>query len=332
MEKDYRMDFIRNVESALARTYDPDEIVQISNIVIKALSEYEIAERCTDLVPQDDINEKLIRRYTACLLVDGKSKNTVKQYARTAQKLSDLIRKPFTEMGTYDVRYFLATEKERGLSNSTLETQRSYLSAFFQWLTDDEVIQRNPIGKLKPIKYKQEIRKAFSDVELDALRSACRTPTERALIEMLLSTGVRVSELTSMKVEDVNMSDLSVHVVHGKGAKERMTYMTPVAAKHLLAYLHSRKEDSDVLFCNMYHERLRSGGVNRILNTIGKRAGVENVHPHRFRRTFATNLARRGMEIQEIQKLLGHSNINTTMIYVSTDDTKVRASYSRYTA
>lgn len=99
MEKDYRMDFIRNVESALARTYDPDEIARISNIVIKALSEYEIAERCTDLVPQDDINEKLIRRYTACLLVDGKSKNTVKQYARTAQKLSELIRKPFTETG-----------------------------------------------------------------------------------------------------------------------------------------------------------------------------------------------------------------------------------------
>ena len=135
-----------------------------------------------------------------------------------------------------------------------------------------------------------------------------------------------------MKVEDVNMSDLSVHVVHGKGSKERMTYMTPVAAKHLLTYLHSRKEDSDVLFCNMYHERLRSGGVNRILSTIGKRAGVENVHPHRFRRTFATNLARRGMEVQEIQQLLGHTSIETTMRYVTVDTDKVQSSYRQYIA
>ena len=248
MEKDYRMDFIRNVESALARKYDPDEITQISNIVIKALSEYEIAERCTDLVPQDDINERLIRRYTACLLVDGKSKNTVKQYARTAQKLSDLIRKPFTEIGTYDVRFFLATEKERGLSNSTLETQRSYLSAFFQWMTNDEIIPKNPLAKVKPIKVPKEIRTAFSDVEMDALRSACKTVRERALVEFLVSTGLRVSELTGMKIEDVNFDTLSVHVVNGKGDKERMTYATQVAAKHLISYLRGRKKESEMLF------------------------------------------------------------------------------------
>ena len=150
---------------------------------------------------------------------------------------------------------------------------------------------------------------------------------------MLLSTGVRVSELTSMKIEDINFSNLSVHVVHGKGNKERITYTTPVAAKYLLTYLNDRKEkDRDCLFCNMYHEQLRPGGVNRILKTIEKRAGVENVHPHRFRRTFATNLAKRGMEIQEIQRLLGHANLNTTMIYVAVDDAKVKASYTRYTA
>ena len=333
MSKDYRMSFVQAVETALSFKYDAEEIALISNIVIKALSDYEITERCTDLVPQDDVNERMIRRYRACMAVDGKSPKTIKQYERTLKKLSDMIRKPFTEIGTYDVRFFLATEKERGLSNTTLETQRAYLSAFFQWLTDDEAIQRNPIGKLKPIKCKKEIKTAFSDVELDAIRGACKTAKERAIVEMLLSTGVRVSELTSMKIEDINFGNLSVHVVHGKGNKERITYTTPVAAKYLLTYLNGRKEaDRDYLFCNMYHEQLRPGGVNRILKTIEKRAGVENVHPHRFRRTFATNLAKRGMEIQEIQRLLGHANLNTTMIYVAVDDTKVKASYTRYTA
>ena len=329
---DYRMRFIQEVEEALTRRYDPEEIAVISNIVIKALSEYEITERCTDLVPQDDINEKLIRRYQACLIVDGKSEKTAYQYTRTAKKLSDLIRKPFPEMGAYDVRFFLAIEKERGLSNSSLENTRANLSAFFQWLTDDEVIPKNPVSKIKPIKCPKEVKEAFSDVELDALRSSCRSIKERALIEILVSTGVRVSELASMEVKDVDLNTLAVHVVHGKGSKERITYMTAVAAKHLLSYLRQRKEDGPALFYNKNHAPLGSDGIRHILNTIAKRAGVTNVHPHRFRRTFATNLARRGMEIQEIQKLLGHTNINTTMVYVQTDDSKVKASYQKYTA
>lgn len=329
---DYRMRFIQEVEEALTSRYDPEEIALISNIVIKALSEYEITERCTDLVLQDDLNEKLIRRYQACLIVDGKSEKTAYQYTRTARRLSDVIRKPFPEMGTYDIRFFLAIEKDRGLSNSSLENTRANLSAFFQWLTDDEVIPKNPVSKIKPIKCPKEVKEAFSDVELDALRSSCRSIKERALIEILVSTGVRVSELASMEVKDVDLNTLAVHVVHGKGSKERITYMTAVAAKHLLSYLRQRKEDGPALFYNKNHKPLGSDGIRHILNTIAKRAGVTNVHPHRFRRTFATNLARRGMEIQEIQKLLGHTNINTTMVYVQTDDSKVKASYQKFTA
>ena len=332
MSKDYRMSFIKEVEQLLTCRYDPEEIALISNMVIKALEPYEIAERCTDLVPREDVNEKLIRKYKACLMVDGKSEKTIFQYGRKIQKLSDVIRKPFTEMGAYDVRFFLALEMDRGVSGSTLETTRAILSAFFQWMTADEIIPKNPIATIKPIKYQEEIREAFSDVELDALRGACKTKKERALIELLVSTGIRVSELTSMEVQDINMDTLAVHVIHGKGSKERMTYTTAVSARHLISYLKDRKEDGPALFYNKNHEPIEPGGIRFILNTIAKRAGVENVHPHRFRRTFATNLAKRGMDIQEIQKLLGHANINTTMVYVSTDDSKVQASYRRYTA
>lgn len=332
MSKDYRMQFVKEVETSLACRYDPEEIAMISNMVVKALEGYELTERCTELALRDDVNEKLIRRYRACLMVDGKSDKTAYQYTRTITKLSDMIRRPFTEMGAYDVRFFLAMEQERGVSNRTLENQRANISAFFQWMTADEIIPKNPVARIKPIKCVEEVKKPFSEVELDALRSSCQSLKERALIEMLVSTGVRVSELASMEIKDINLDTLSVHVIHGKGSKERITYTTPVAAKHLISYLRQRKEDGPALFYNKNHEPIEPGGIRHILNTIADRAGVSNTHPHRFRRTFATNLSRRGMEIQEIQKLLGHSNINTTLVYVNTDDSKVQASYKRYTA
>lgn len=328
---DYRMSFIREVEAALSHTYQPEEIAQISNIVVKALSEYEITARCTDLVPQDDINERTLRRYRACLMVDGKSEKTINVYVIIIRKLSDMIRKPFTEMGPYDVRFFLATCQEKGISNRTLENYRAYISSFFQWMTDDEIIPKNPVLSIKPIKYKEEVRKPFSDVELDALRSACKDSKIRAMIEFLVSTGVRVTELTLMEIADVDFSTLSVHVRNGKGNKERITYMTSVAAKHLRKYLSTRADDDPALFTGR-RGQYSKGGIENALRTLGKKAGVENVHPHRFRRTFATNLVKRGMDIQEVQKLLGHSDIKTTMVYVETDASRIQSSYKRFTA
>lgn len=328
---DYRMRFIKEVEAALSTNHTPEEIAQISNIVIKTLSEYEITARCTDLVVQDDINERLLKRYRACLMVDGKSKKTIDVYTLIIRKLSDMIRKPFPEMGAYDVRFFLATSQERGVSSRTLENYRAYISSFFQWLTDDEVIQKNPVLSIKPIKYKDEIRKAFSDVEIDALRAACRNVKERAIVEFLLATGVRVSELTDMQIKDVDFNKLMVHIVHGKGNKERYSYLTPVAAKYLILYLESRKDEDQTLFKSQRGPYTK-GGVENLLRTLGKAARMEDVHPHKFRRTFATNLSKRGMEIQEVQKLLGHSDIKTTMIYVETDTDRIQTSYKRFTA
>lgn len=330
--KDYRLSFIKDLETMLSSSFEAAQILTISNAAMKALSEYEIMERCTDIVPVDNGNEKIIKRYRACLLVDGKSEKTIYQYTRTIRLLSEKVQKSFTEMGTYDIRFFLALEMERGISNITLENTRANISAFFQWLTNEEIILNNPVANITPIKYTKEIKKPFSEVEIDSLRSNCRTLKERALVEMLLSTGVRVSELADMEVQDISLIDLSVHVVHGKGAKERMTYTTSVSAKHMQEYLKNRRDSGNSLFYNKDHKPLRPGGIRHILNQIAKRAGVENVHPHRFRRTFATGLAKRGMDVQDIQRLLGHSDINTTMRYITMDDTKIQSSYNKYIA
>lgn len=281
----------------------------------------------------DDVSSlkaKIEKRFRASLLVDGKSEGTVYQYIRTIHKLTNVIYKPYPEMGIYDVRFFLASEQERGISNRTRENTRANLSAFFQWMVNDEIIPKNPIAALKTIKYKDEVRKPFSEVEIDALRSSCKQIKERAIIELLLSTGVRVSELVNIQIQDVNFDNLSVHVTHGKGNKERMTYTTPVCIKHLLNYLSTRNDNLTYLLINKNHEPLSDGGIRYILKTIAKRANVNDVHPHRFRRTFATGLAKRGMKVEEIRDLLGHSDLNTTMRYVYMDDSNVKSSYSKY--
>lgn len=332
MANDYRMSIIRTVETELVNHFAPEQVNLISHVLTKALAGYEITERCTSIEPYDDSNEQILRRYAACLLVYGKSEGTLKQYVRTCRKLYEAVGKPYTEMNANDVLYFLAKEMERGVKDQTRENQRANISAFFQWMTNEEIIPKNPVAQVKPIKCHKEVKTAFSDVEIDALRSACKSLKERALIEFLLSTGVRVNEVATMTMQDVNRDTLSVHVVHGKGNKERLTYTTAVAMKHLLAYLHSRKEDGDTLFYNKNHEPISTDGIRYILNTIANRAGVDNVHPHRFRRTFATNLSRRGMPLQEIQILMGHRNTNTTMQYIATDDSRMNASYKKYTA
>lgn len=327
-----RNNFIKSVETALVGRLEPETFDLVIATVIKQLNDYEITERCTDVAIYNDANERIMKRYCACLMVDGKSEKTIYQYRLTMSKLATFIGKPYTEIDVYDIRYYLACEKERGVSDRTLENIRANLSAFFQWMTLEELIQKNPCLNIKPIKYKDEVRVPFSDVELDSIRSACKSLRERALIEVLLTSGVRVSELAGMEIGDIDFQTLTVHVKHGKGNKERITFINNVAKTYLQKYLLSRTETISALFCNARHTPLNSNGIRYILKEIEEQSGVSNVHPHRFRRTFATSLANRGMKVQEIQKLLGHKNIATTMEYVCTDEQAIKISYQQFIA
>lgn len=330
MTKDHREEFIGRIKTRLGFKMDPEQAAAAVEAVIQELANYEITERETALVQYDDTNARILKRYCACLRIDGKSEGTIYQYRRTCVKLAEEIPKTYTEMGVYDVRYFLARMKETGIKNSTLETARANLSAFFQWLTMEDLIPKNPCMTIKPIKCTDEIRKPFTDTEIDAIRSACRTKKERAIVETLLASGIRVAELRDLNLRDVEFDRKIVHVLHGKGDKERTTYLTGIAVKHLQEYLRDRKTLAEPVFINRNGERITVGGIRFILKKIAKRAGVDDVHPHRFRRTFASGLASRGMDVQDIQKLLGHSNINTTMVYVHTDQTAVAMSYQKY--
>lgn len=330
---DYRQMLISSIEKNIVNYLTREQSDVVTGKIIQLLNDYEITKRTTDIVVYDDVNERILRRYCACLMIDGKSEKTIEQYSRTIRNLLAFLQKNVTDIGVYDIRYYFACRKEQGLSNRSLENTRANLSAFFQWMSLEELIPKNPCLMIKPIKYKDEIRKAFSEIEIDQLRSACKNQRERAIVEFLLATGVRVSELVSMNVADVDFDRKTVHVRNGKGSKERITYISDVAMSHLKRYLESRTVASDVLFYGgRGSTRISDDGTQRMLRSLGTRAKVSNVHPHRFRRTFATTLANRGMKVQEIQKLLGHSSLATTMEYVVVDNNRIQASYKQYIA
>lgn len=327
-----KLNVVREIERTLAGRLDQEQVAMVSEAVIKALANYDVTEMQTDIVPRESENERLLKQYCACLFVDGKSKHTIYQYRRTCERLAETIGKPFTEMGAYEIRYYLACEKSRGIAASSVDTRRAIFSAFFQWMTNEDIIPKNPCANIKRNKKKPQEEIPFSGVEIDALRGACKNDRERALVELLLTSGVRVAEFSSLKIHDIDPQKMTVHVRHGKGDKERVTYLTSVALKYLTSYWNSRKEDGDSAFYNGKHKPLGMDGVRHILKGIAKRAKVSNVHPHRFRRTLASDLAARGMDIQDIQRLLGHTNINTTMRYVYVNNAKVESSYKQHIA
>ena len=329
---DYKTQLISDVSEALVGQIKQRDIETVSDEMAIALRDYEVTKRVTELVKYNGANEMILKRYKACLVISGRSPKTIAQYERMVKKLFIVLQKNYMDMTVSDLRYFLAYEKSRGISNRTLENERVQISSFFTWLIDEELIEKNPCRSIGPIRYTKEVKLPFSSVEIDTIRSACRTKKERAIVEFLLSSGVRVSELCSIRVSDINFDTLAVIVREGKGSKQRKVYINDLASKHLVEYLTTRNVTGDYLFYNKKKEQLNPGGVRHILKTIEERAQVTNVHPHRFRRTFATGMANRGMDIQEIGKLLGHSNLDTTMTYVHISEEKIRNSYLKFSA
>lgn len=321
--RDYRNDFLQEVKLAVMECEDSDRIVSKISVI---LEKYELSPRVTDIVPCDNENAELLKQYAGSLIISGKSRKTIEHYSRELKKFASCGGK-LLEKKPYDIKNYLAQKKLSGISNRTLDNIRSVISAFYSWLEAEEYIEKNPCRGIKPIKYKRELKTPFSDVEIDKLRNSCKKKKERAIIEFLLSSGVRVSEFCAMDVQDIDFDHKKVRVREGKGGKERFTYINEIALEHLKDYLDGRTDGA--LFVTQLGDRYTKSGVEYVLHALEKRSGVENVHPHRFRRTFATTLAKRGMKVQNIQKLMGHSNINTTMLYITTTDAETKNAYER---
>ena len=276
-----------------------------------------------------DTSEGLIRLFLDAKASEGRSAGTIRNYGYQLRRLHEAVGIPLERMTVYHLRNFISAEMARGLSPASLETARSIICIFFTWLSAEELIERNPCTNLAPLRTPKEIRHPFSAEELVRINDAAETPRDRALIAFLAATGCRVSEVCSVDRRDIDFSAMQLQVV-GKGNKERTVYIDAACALRLRAYLDTRTDSEPALFINRFGERIQPGGVRLVMREIGKRAGVENVHPHRFRRTLATALIDRGMSIQEVAAILGHSKIDTTMTYVFVDSKKVEQSYRRF--
>lgn len=297
-----------------------------------ALQKYEnLKERCTELMDLDNSYLEYLELFLNRKETEGKSKRTIEQYRLHLSRLLCYYNKAIDKICENDLFVYLTRYKNtRKVSNTYLDNIRRVFSSFFGWLCNKGFIGKNPAIGLEPIKTEKKIRKGFSDEELDKLKRACVQKRDLALIEFMYSTGVRASELVALNRCDIGFYEKSV-IVYGKGNKEREVYLTPIACSYLKEYLDDRGDNNDALFVSTRspHKRLTVAGVERILKNLGEKAGVENVHPHRFRRTMATNVLKKGMPLEEVKELLGHSKLDTTMIYCTVSKENVKHTHQR---
>lgn len=314
---------------------DPCDIGRIIRVFDNVASNYEISRKSMSLMVCDDEIPKLVKTYLVCKKIVGLSEETISNYGTILKIFFNTVRKAPGHVTANDIRMFLYVyQEQRNISLRTLDKYREYIARFFTWTVDEGYLTTNPAKNVESIKYEEKPREALSQVQLEYLRKACNTPRELAIIEFLYSTGCRVSELSVIKKSDVDWNDLSVHLF-GKGKKHRYSFLNAKAEVALKAYLETRTDDSEFLFVGVRkpHKQLHKDGIESIVRNISSRAMKDigkNVTPHILRHTNATTALQRGMPIGDISKLLGHTSIETTMIYAKTSLDDVRTGHKKY--
>lgn len=315
----------------MTKYLNSNQLVQLKFVLDLELSKVKI-EKCSTELSLPINNDELLKEYVGSMLVGGRRESSVKRYKYILDKLTSYIDKDFINMTTQDIKYFLAIYKtQRHCSNTTVENMRLCISAFFKWLLKEEYISKNPVEKIPTIKKDTQPERALYGYEMELLRQSCTNIRNRAILEFLYSTACRVSEIVKIKITEVNF-DKKCCVVHGKGNKDRIVYFSDECFVYLKEYLRTRNDDDiDILFkSTRANKGLSVDAIQCMLTDIGKRANVDNVHPHRFRVTRITNLIDKGMAIQNVQKLVGHSNIKTTETYYRSNMNDVEYEYFKY--
>ena len=325
MAIDAKVSFIEQMEKELASFVTVEQMEGIRRSVVELLDKFAM----TELREQDMEDDDLLQCYLDAMRVQNRSPQTIKRYEYIIGNVMKAVRVPTRRINVYHLRNYLSREKARGIKDSTLEGTRQVISAYFNWLQREALIEKNPVANLGAIKCEKKKKKRYTEIELAKLHICCESARDRAIIEFLSSTGCRVSEMTGLNREDVDLERMEC-VVHGKGNKERAVFMSDVAGAAIREYLESRKDSCEALFAGRGGERLQPGGVRFMLKELAKKAGVEHVHPHKFRRTRATELTRRGMPIQIVSRILGHEKIDTTMKYLDIDNEHMRSEFRRF--
>ena len=276
--------------------------------------------------------KNLVESFLSAKKIEGCSEKTLKYYYATIQSMLDEIKKDVKHIVTDDIRCYLTEyQANKKSSKTTIDNIRRILSSFFSWLEDEDYILKSPVRRIHKVKTGTNIKETYSDEALDIMRDNCVELRDLAIIDMLASTGMRVGEMVLLNREDVDFNEREC-VVFGKGNKERIVYFDARTKIHLQNYLSKRKDNNPALFVSLKapYDRLKIGGVEIRLRNFGKQLGLNKVHPHKFRRTLATMAIDKGMPIEQLQKLLGHSKIDTTLQYAMVKQSNVKIAHRKY--
>lgn len=323
---------ITQIQVSMAPKLNSDQLKELSRVLTNALHGLEVLETKVPEPAEDKENGGLLDVFIAAKRVEGCSEKSLKYYDSTIRQMLDDVSKPVREISTDDLRGYLAKyQKERGSSKVTIDNIRRIFSSFFGWLEDEDYILKSPVRRIHKIKTDKPIKETFSDEGLELLRDACMEIRDLAMVDLLASTGMRVGELVGLNREDVNFHEREC-VVFGKASSERVVYFDARTKIHLLNYIDGRNDDNPALFVSLTlpRERLLIGGVETRLREIGKRADMQKVHPHKFRRTLATRAIDKGMPIEQVQRLLGHVKIDTTMQYAMVNQVNVKIAHRKF--
>lgn len=332
---------------------DQDNLENVKMLFNVILSRYQISKKSTEIIPYDgDVNEGILKKFLCAKIAQGCSRKTIHYYGTTVKKALQDMGKPYTDVTADDVRLYIAIRVQRDkITKVTANNERRALSSFYGWLQKEEILLKNPMAKVEKVKETREKKKAFTVMELERIRAACKNSRERAVVEVLSSTWCRVSELVGIKTADIHDGKCAVH---GKGDKTRDVYLNARAQLAVQAYLADRSDSNPYLFpgaepdytlkrgrgkCTDWYKNSKfvspekpidKGSIESMIRKLGRIAGVEKAHPHRFRRTGATMALRAGMPLVQVSKLLGHESIETTQIYLDISEKELEEAHEKY--
>ena len=326
----FRSDVLENMEELLP----PDYIQRAINAVDRAAIGYDFSMKPVSLIVMNGVPE-VLKTYIATRATEKLTKQTVRNYFYTLRTFFSFVSKPVDQIIANDIRCFLYDyQQQTKISDRTLDSKIGQINTFFDWCVKNDILQKNPCINVKRIKYYAPPRKALNTIELEVIRENCKDRRDKCIVDLLFSTGLRVSELCALKLNDINIHDKSVKVMHGKGDKYRMTYMNSEAVVSLNMYLATRNDNCEYVIVNNRGNKkhgLEKRSIETLIKNICTRAGIdpEKSIPHVFRHTFATVMINNGAPVQHVQRLLGHSKLETTMIYVEDNLDDIKRTHER---
>ena len=319
---------IADIEQKMLKVIDNSQLQVLHRILSACLDNYDVKE--SRKIREDEI--EYVEFFLAAKSIEGCSPKSLAYYENTIRKMLEKLRKSVKHITTDDLRgYLSAYQNANHSSKVTIDNIRRILSSFFSWLEDEDYIVKSPVRRIHKVKTAKTVKETYSDEDLECMRDGCKEIRDLAMIDMLSSTGMRVGELVNLNRGDVDFNEREC-IVLGKGDKERVVYFDARTKIHLQQYLYSRTDDNEAMFVSLSspHNRIKIGGIEARLRKLGKVLGIGRIHPHKFRRTLATMAIDKGMPIEQLQKLLGHQRIDTTLQYAMVKQSNVKLAHRTY--